>query len=379
MAGVISSKYSTINSLKSDYLGVSSTAIPVFAVGESDSLFSHSSECAQLSNCNVILLDSWSDYQELKKQTVNKANHFISQADKMRDECVRVYFENGGGRCYLIKLIHFEREVPFLCDATLIVQAGQPADLFQKVVVKLCTKQSNLFAICDGPCGKIDPDNSWKNDYCASTNAAIYYPWLKQNKGTDNFLIPPSAAIAGAYCLNDSTRGVWQGPTSLILRSGLVPVCELSEDTLDNIIHGDLVMNTIREISSGSSVIWGAKTAAQANEPQWRDIATRRLFFCVKRAIKNLLSTFESAPHCAETLEKIYTVVSDYLKALWQKGAFYGAKQEEAFFVKVENHNDSTRDRHEKTCGGHHLNIHIGMAVTAPDEFLRFDLTQPLV
>ncbi|MCY9844592.1 hypothetical protein [Vibrio caribbeanicus] len=379
MTRVSLSESSTIQPSQGDYLGASSTAIPVFAVSEFDSLFLHVNECVELSDRNVILLNSWSDYQALKNRTENESSYTISKADKMRDECVRVYFENGGGRCYLIKLIHFEREVPFLRDATLLVQAGQPADLFQKVVVKLCTKQSSLFAICDGPCGSIDSDNSWKNDYCASTNTAIYYPWLKQKKGTDNFLIPPSAAIAGAYCLNDSTRGVWQGPTSLILRSGLVPACELSEDTLDDIVHGDLVMNTIREISNGSSVIWGAKTAGQANEPQWCDIATRRLFFCVKRAIKNLLSPFESAPHCAETLEKIYNTVSEYLKVLWQKGALYGAKQEEAFFVKLEKYNNPTRDKQHKLSGNQHLNIHIGMAVTAPDEFLSFDLTQSLI
>ena len=474
-----------LEELNSMSLSVSSsaTAVPVFAITDMDDTFT---TCTRIS--------SWMDYQSYFEGS--------SDSENMRDICIRTYFENGGGYCYLIPFNELESKVPELDDATLLVSAGQN---IQSAVTMLCGEGKNIFAILDGPThdvrqlpplekdrnregyridmygnrindagvlvdsqgvellatielneqghlidtetsslvhrdgwlvdaygnkintngdlindsdevlvgltldadghlvnvegllvnreGQVIDDNGnrldndvlidldgntvdpavydvdgWKNDYDQTAYAAIYYPWLKA-KWTDK-AIPPSAAIAGAYCQNDSSRGVWKAPANMPLRGGVLPAFKVNDDFQGQYTSGGKALNIIRQFHNGSPVIWGTRTCDDTDS--WRYVPVRRLFNSAEKDIQNTMQTMMFEPNSQPTWERIRSAITQYLYKLWQQGALSGSTAEEAFFVEIGK--DITMDEADINQGK--MIVKVGMAAVRPAEFIILQFTQ---
>jgi phage tail sheath protein FI len=334
----------------------SATAVPVLAVSDWDSLFD--------ADTSYISLSSWLDYQNLKnaKQAALDESQEVD-ADKLRDICMRVYFENGGGRCYLVKISELDTAVPLLTDATLLVSAGQN---IRSNVSMLCKEGKNLFAILDGPETEVT-DVSWKDGYDETAYSALYYPWLKADSYIGN--IPPSVAIAGAYCLNDSSRGVWKAPANMALSGGVQPIFKVNDD-IQGQYTSDKALNMIRQFNNGSPVIWGARTTEDTNS--WRYVPVRRLFNSVEKDVQNAMQFAMFEPNSQPTWEAVRSAINNYLFSLWQQGALAGAKPEEAFFVKIGK--DITMTDDDINQGK--MIVKVGMAAVRPAEFIILQFTQ---
>ena len=76
-------------------------------------------------------------------------------------------------------------------------------------------------------------------------------------------------------------------------------------------------------------------------------------------------------PNNQELWAKIKRNVNAFLTDIWRTGALFGAKPEQAFFVRCDESNNPPNVRDQGV-----VNIEIGLAVTKPAEFVVFTISQ---
>ncbi|RAY96043.1 phage tail sheath family protein [Enterobacter cloacae] len=343
-----------IKEIESTAMSVSSsaTAVPVFAIEDDDKIFTSTTR-----------ISSWLDYMNhLGKAGFNNSS--------IRDISIRTYFENGGGYCYLVPLGMLITEVPKLDDATLLVAAGQN---IQSEVATLCTEGKNMFAILDGPRTEdevTDTDSKWHDMYDETPYAAIYFPWLTAPWVDQKTHVPPSAVVAGAYCFNDRTRGVWKAPANMVTKGGVLPLYKVTDDFQGKYTSGGKALNMIRHFNNGTPVIWGSRTCEDTDS--WRYVPVRRLFNSVEKDIKDAMQHMMYEPNSQPTWERVRSAVANYLYGMWKQGALTGAKPEDAYFVHIGL---GTTMTNEEVNQGKMI-VKVGMAAVRPAEFIILQFTQ---
>ena len=188
--------------------------------------------------------------------------------------------------------------------------------------------------------------------------------------------LPPSAAIAGAYCSVDSTRGVWKAPANVSL--SLVSSCATKishEEQAELNIHteGGKSINAIRAFTGQGVMVWGARTLA-GNDNEWRYVNVRRFYNFVEESVKKAAQQFVFEPNDANTWIRVSTMIENFLSNLWRQGALAGATTQEAFFVKIGLDITITRD---DLLNGI-MNVEIGLAVVRPAEFIVLRFSQKM-
>lgn len=282
---------------------------------------------------------------------------------------VKAYFANGGGYCYIVAAQNLTTEVPKLDDVTLLVEAGVEASGIRSEMLTLCETHTGMFAIFDGPKIALNAGDWPMAEYDQTDKAAVYYPWLRSG-GED---VPPSAAVAGAYCATDRERGVWKAPANITLKGGLQPQFKVS-DAIQAQFSANQALNIIREFKDRGTVIWGARTSVLENDLEWRYVPVRRLFSQVEKDIKNTLKSLVFEPNNAMTWERVRSAIDNYLRALWQQGALLGGSEKEAYFVRIGKGLTMTSDDINQG----KMIVQVGMAAVRPAEFIILQFSQDI-
>jgi phage tail sheath protein FI len=361
------------------------TAVPVFAAG---------SKNGDNSVPSITRIGSWLDFSQIFGD--------FDPAHPLHI-CMRTYFENGGGYCYICPVDDLLDEVPKLDDVTLLVAAGQ--DIRDTVPI-LCTAERMLFAILDGPNeplfqavptdgdhGSIahkkpvrddnenvaddEPAGSGNGgiaaldpgDYDATPYAAVYYPWLTADWTAE--AIPPSAAMAGVYCAVDRERGVWKAPANVTLNGRVSPLFKVSDEQQGQFNQGKAI-NMIRTFQGIGTVVWGARTLDDTDE--WRYVNVRRLFSSAQKDIKRAMSRAVFEPNNHPTWERVRTAVDSYLHTLWRRGGLLGNRASDAYFVQVGKGITMTDD----DIAQGRMIVKVGMAAVRPAEFIILQFTQDM-
>ncbi|AJI96581.1 phage tail sheath family protein [Yersinia ruckeri] len=342
-------------------------------------------------------------------------------------EALQLYFQNGGGTCYLYPINDVSDRntlaaIPDIIeqkgDITLIVCPEIDLDYKNAVydaVIPLLTQKVGYFLIADsnegGPVANVGH----------LSQAAVYYPALETNlrssasvpddenifisgyedeAGESRFatlaelrsenstlaetidhqllevqqrrvIIPPSPVIAGAYCRTDSSRGVWKAPANVVL-TGIGRLL----DNVDNQRQGTMNangVNIIRSFSDRGFVVWGARTAAGGSDDiNWRYIPVRRLFNSAERDIRQALRAALFETNNQPTWMRAKSAVDNYLYALWQRGALVGTRPEEAYFVQIGQGITMSEDDIKQG----KMIMMIGLAAVRPAEFIILQFTQ---
>ena len=192
-----------------------------------------------------------------------------------------------------------------------------------------------------------------------------------------NFLLPPSGAIAGVYARVDGNRGVWKAPANESLRNVVAPSVKLSQDQ-----HGLLnvdpsfgkSINAVRHFTGKGNLVFGARTLA-GNDNEWRYVSVRRFFNMVEESSKKATEQFVFEPNDENTWVRVQAMIENFLTTLWRQGALQGSTTEQAFYVQVGLGKTMTAlDILEGR-----MIVEIGMAVVRPAEFiiLRFSHKLP--
>ena len=178
---------------------------------------------------------------------------------------------------------------------------------------------------------------------------------------------PPSGAIAGAYAMVDSTRGVWKAPANVSLVGFEKPTVTISneEQGLLNVdSQSGKSINALRLFPGKGVLVWGARTLA-GNDLERMYVNANRTALMIKQSIENILPQFAFEPNEVNTWVSIKVAVTNFLTNLWKEGALAGTKPDQAFFVKMGPGETMTN---QDILEGRGI-LMIGLALVKPAEF----------
>lgn len=180
--------------------------------------------------------------------------------------------------------------------------------------------------------------------------------------------VSPSAPIAGVYCKVDRERGVWKAPANVVLK-GIGDVSVRVTDDAQGSMNESGV-NVIRHFSDRGVVVWGART--QLDDDNWRYIPVRRLFDTAERDIKKTMRMMVFEPNNHLTWQRVQAAIENYLHGIWQQGGLSGNKAADAYFVQIGK--DLTMTTDDINQGK--MIVQVGMAAVRPAEFIILQFTQ---
>jgi hypothetical protein len=226
----------------------------------------------------------------------------------------------------------------------------------------------DLVALLDVPPG-LDPARirRWRGAL-GSSFAAAYHPWLRvapRDEGRDipgrsPEDLPPSAVAAGVLAERELAAGVPQGPANR-LAAGVVDVLAALPPDLHGELHQSGIDCFVRE--RDGIRLTGARTLSA--DPAYRQLSVRRLTILLRRVLLAQMQWAVFEPNGPDLWREIRRLLTSYLRELYRHGAFRGASEEEAFFVRCdETLNPSWVQDQGRLCA------EVGFAPAEPLEFI---------
>lgn len=346
----------------------------------------------------------------------------IEVADHNASVSLKLYFQNGGGPCYLYPLKNKDESAKLDALPGHIDEVGEitllacpdPDEEYRTavygVLAGLLGQHKGYFLLADST------DGSTPDAVREFAQVAVYYPnvvvpytltlddeyinitgysdegsetittlaSLRSNnpvfadeidkaladKRSAMLSLPPSALMAGVYTKTDGERGVWKAPANVVL-NGVSDVSDRVTNERQAVLNPKGI-NVIRHFSDRGLVVWGSRT--QKDDDDWRYIPVRRLFDAAERDIKKALLPMVFEPNSQPTWKRVQAAIDNYLHRIWQQGALAGNKAEEAYFVRVGKGITMTQDEINQG----KMIIQVGMAAVRPAEFIILKFTQDM-
>jgi phage tail sheath protein FI len=196
--------------------------------------------------------------------------------------------------------------------------------------------------------------------------AALYYPWLQviSEKTGARILVPPSGFIAGVYARTDLSRGVFKAPAGTDCGiNGAIGVETALSDSEQGIINLKGI-NVVRVFTRGGRpIVWGARTTS--TDTNWQYVNIRRLFLFLEESIQTGIRGAVFEPNNQALWQKLKRTITAFLEQQRRDGALFGAKAEEAFYVRID---EALNPDNERALG--RLYIEIGVRPSYPAEFI---------
>ena len=262
--------------------------------------------------------------------------------------------------------------------------------IVQQAMLAYCAGRLNTFAILDAPAGKtalssgagsigayrdadLGVDSFW---------GALYFPHMValDNTGKGKVTIPPSGAVAGLYSRVDqlpapqgsvSTSPAGYGEFGLI--RGILGL----EVNTSDAEHGPLNVkgiNCLRRVNradgdQAGTLVLGARTLSSSDD--FRYINVRRLMIFIERQVKELAKPFLFKNNSIKLRSDMTRVIESFLSNMFRSGQLAGASTSEAFFVKIDDSNNTPDMARQGILVGE-----IGIAALRPAEFIVFKFSQ---
>jgi phage tail sheath protein FI len=251
-------------------------------------------------------------------------------------------------------------------DVTMVAVPDRPD--MQAAVLDHCFRLYDRFAIFDAVRGTLVADienqaNALQND---KGFGALYYPWLQvtSEKTGLPILVPPSGYVAGIYARTDLTRGVFKAPAGMdSIVSGAIGVERVLSDADQGFVNLKGV-NVIRVFTHGGRpVVWGARTTSK--DTNWQYVNIRRLFLFLEESIQIGIRPAVFEPNNTGLWQRLKRTITAFLTQQWRDGALFGAKVEDAFYVRID---DVLNPPDQLALG--RLTIEIGVRPSYPAEFI---------
>ena len=303
------------------------------------------------------------------------------------------FFNNGGGRCFVLNVGSFEegaeentrvsaymgedngpgertglKAFEDVEEINIVAAPGQTHPAVQDAVLSHCENMRYRFAILDAPevieKGGVDKLPKPRD----SKYGAYYFPWIEiYDPFKGNMYQPPSGYMAGVYARSDGERGVHKAPANELVRGALGLRYTISKGEQD--ILNPKGINVIREFPNRGIRVWGARTIS--SDASWRYINVRRLFNMVEQSIESGTQWVVFEPNDQRLWKRVTRDISSFLMRLWRQGALFGTSPEQAFFVKCDEETNPP-----EVIDAGQLIVEIGMAPVKPAEFVIFRIGQ---
>jgi uncharacterized protein len=193
---------------------------------------------------------------------------------------------------------------------------------------------------------------------------ALYHPWLAVARADDTrdslVSLPPSAAAAGIVAATELAFGVPHGPANRIVQGAFKPLARVSP--ADHAQLHPLGINVFVQEPAGVRLT-AARTLSL--DPAWRQLSVRRLVLMLRRTLLQQMQWAAFEPHTPALRRQIVHLCNALLRRLYRLGAFTGASEEQAFFVRCDEALNPTN-----AVDNGRLLAHIGIAPAEPLEFI---------
>ncbi|MER7000524.1 phage tail sheath subtilisin-like domain-containing protein [Streptomyces sp. NPDC000410] len=253
-------------------------------------------------------------------------------------------------------------------EISLVVVPGIVTAEAQQAVVEHCETLHDRFAILDTAQG-IEPQTAVQQRATLTGKldkgfAALYYPWIQIRDPARNRVVPqpPSGHIAGIYAATDKLRGVHKAPANSGI-AGALGLDRRLRDSEQELLNPNGV-NALRILpGQGVPVVWGARTTS--GDVTWQYINVRRLFLFLEESIQASLRGAVFEPNDLALWNRLKRTLTEFLGRVWRDGALFGATEEEAFFVRIDDVLNPPATRKQGV-----LNVEIGVQPVYPAEFV---------
>jgi phage tail sheath protein FI len=205
-------------------------------------------------------------------------------------------------------------------------------------------------------------------------HSALYFPsvGIVDSAGTRK-TVKPGGTIAGIMARIDASRGVWKAPAGI--EAGLRGVVAVDTPMSDeqNGILNPLAINALRQFPEGI-VSWGARTMDgfdNSGNTDYKYVPVRRFALFIEESLIRGLRFAVFEPNGLDLWAQIRLAAGSFLNGLFRQGAFAGAKQADAFFVKVDGETTTPTDINLGI-----VNVIVGFAPLKPAEFVVITIKQ---
>lgn len=234
----------------------------------------------------------------------------------------------------------------------------------QKRLVDLADVLRSFIALVDVPPGLNQRQIlNWRVQF-NSDFAAAYHPWLQVSRRGDSrdalVRVPPSAVAAGVIAKQELAFGVPQGPAN-VLAAEIIAVDDVVSPARHDELHPQGINVYLRE--RDGIRLTAARTLSR--DPQWRQLSVRRLITMIIRALQQQMQWAVFEPNNSALRFDVRLALESYLRQLFRLGAFRGATDEEAYFVRCDETNNPPY-----IADAGRLIAEVGVAPAEPLEFI---------
>lgn len=260
-------------------------------------------------------------------------------------------------------------ETPNIDLENLYLDPGLPNDLesiieLQIKLVNFADEQKNFVVLLDVPPGINEKQILRWRSHFRSSYAVAYHPWLKISNDIDQrnelILINPSAVAAGIIAKQEIRFGVQHGPANEISKN----VIKVSS-AVSPIQHDLLHPNAINVFLQKRDGVWLSAGRTLSRDKRYRQLSVRRLMIMLRRILQRQMQWAVFEPNGPELWSNMRYMLSEFLRKLYIAGAFAGASELEAFFVKCDSELN-----HRAVVDAGMMLAEIGVAPAEPIEFI---------
>lgn len=266
-------------------------------------------------------------------------------------------------------LVEAMKKFDLVDSINLLVSPETQTQAFSAEAVAYCEKRKQCVFIADGEQNATFESIQEFKKLFSSEFMDLTFPWVEvlDPIGTvkKTKFVPMAGHKAGMIARIDTSRGVFKAPAGT--EAGLFGVIGLKvkiNDQEQGILNPKGI-NVIRAFPDSGIVVWGARTTAGTY------LNVRRELNFIMDAILNSTKWAVFEPNNEELWRKIRNSVSSFLRTRYALGAYRGASENEAFFVKCDGELNTTDE-----INAGRVNAEIGVAINKPGEFIIFRIGQ---
>jgi Bacteriophage tail sheath protein len=346
-----------------------------------------------------VLLTNWTQFTRAFGDIVgdpaldatSDATPGVTQSHQLLAHAVYGFFNNGGSRCFVVRLNAITdlddalKALAAIDEIAMVAAPGIIDDATRDKLVTHCAKTGDRFAILDGPDKATDlttltrtPADSTPGVAPKRTDlAAWYFPWIKvfdpatklQTPDGDGLIaVPPSGHMAGIYARVDNARGVHKAPANEAVLGALDVTQLLSKADQDGL--NPKGVNCIRVLND-NILAFGARTIGGDANGDTKYINVRRTLLFLRESIEEGMQFVVFEPNTPALWQKITRNTTAFLTNVFRSGALFGTTPAEAFFVKCDA---ETNPPELRELG--QVVTEIGVAIVRPAEFVIFRISQ---
>lgn len=203
-----------------------------------------------------------------------------------------------------------------------------------------------------------------------SSYVAAYLPWLSVSRRDDKrdalIRVPPSAVAAGIVARQELAFGVPHGPANVLA----VEVVDV-DDAVSPARHDELHQQNLNVFLRERDGVRLTAARTLSRNPAYRQLSVRRLMTMLRRVLERETRWAVFEPNGESLRNELSLQLDAYLRRLFRVGAFRGATEADAFFVRC----DKTLNPPYVADAGQ-LIAEIGVAPSEPLEFIVLQLAR---